>query len=145
MNTKGHKHSIFKSILWRVIGVIILGSVTYFFTRNWFITTTITFLHHGTFLIVFYLHERVWTKIRMVGKKRNIIKALFYEIILGMGIGGLIVFLVTESFPMVTQITGTYTVIKIITYFFYDRLFPEINEAIKPKQYQLSQFGCTRV
>ncbi len=121
-----HRESILKSILWRILGVIILGSVTYFFTHNWFITTTITLLHHGTFLIVFYLHERVWTKIKIIGKKRNIVKALFYEIILGMGLGGLIVFLVTGSFPLVTQITGSYTIIKIITYFFYDKLFPEI-------------------
>lgn len=123
---KGHKHSIFKSILWRIIGVFILGAVTYFFTHNWFITTTITLLHHGTFLIVFYLHERVWTKINIIGKKRNIIKALFYEIVLGMGLGGTIVYLVTGSFPFVTQITGTYTIIKIITYFFYDRLLSEV-------------------
>jgi len=126
MNIAKHQESILKSILWRIMGVFILGAVTYFFTHNWFITTTITFLHHGTFLIVFYLHERVWTKINMAGRKRNIIKALFYEIVLGMGLGGLIVFLVTKSFPMVTKITGTYTIIKIILYYFYDKLWPEI-------------------
>ena len=128
MNIAKHHESIFKSILWRIMGVVVLGAVTYFFTRNWFITTTITFLHHGTFLIVFYLHERVWTKIKMTGRKRNTIKAFIYEIILGMGLGGLIVFLVTGSFPMVTKITGTYTLIKIIMYYFYDKLFPEIKK-----------------
>ena len=127
MKEAKHKESVFKSVLWRELGVLILGTVVYLFTGNWFITTLITFLHHGTFLIVFYLHERVWVKVKSInGNRRNIIKALIYEIILGMGLGGTIVFLVTGSFPLVTQITGTYTVIKIITYYFYDKLFPEL-------------------
>jgi uncharacterized membrane protein len=123
---KGHKHSIFKSILWRILGVIILAAVTYFYTHNWITVGLVTIIHHATFLLVFYLHERVWTKIKLLGKKRNIIKALFYELVLGMGLGGLIVYLVTGSFARVTQITLTYTAIKIVTYFFYDRCFPEI-------------------
>ena len=126
MKKAKHKESILKSVLWRILGVFILGAVVYFFTGNWVITTLVTVLHHGTFLVVFYLHERVWVKISISGKKRNIIKALFYEIILGMGLGGTIVFLVTGSFPLVTQVTGTYTIIKIITYYFYDKLLPEI-------------------
>ena len=123
---QGHKHSILKSILWRVLGVFILGAVTYFFTQNWFITTAVTLVHHATFLVIFYLHERAWTRIEILGKKRNAIKAFIYEIILGMGIGGAIVYIFTGSFPAVTQITGTYTIIKIITYFFYDKLFTEV-------------------
>lgn len=123
---KGHKHSIFKSILWRIIGVIILALVTYFYTRNWITVGLVTIIHHATFLVVFYLHERIWTKIKLIGTARNIIKALFYEIVLGMGLGGTIVYLVTGSFMRVTQITITYTIIKIITYFIYDRCFPEV-------------------
>jgi len=129
MKEAKHRESAFKSVLWRIMGVFILGAVTYAFTHNWVITTTITFIHHATFLIVFYLHERAWIKIKGIqGKKRNIIKALIYEIILGMGIGGLIVFLVTGSFPLVTRITGTYTIIKIITYYFYDKYIPELKK-----------------
>ena len=129
MKIANNKESLFKSILWRILGVFILGTITYLFTGSWFITTLITFIHHATFLLVFYLHERVWIKITSIqGKKRQIIKALFYEIVLGMGLGGLIVFIISGSFPMVTKITGTYTVIKIITYYFYDKLFPEIKK-----------------
>ena len=122
---KGHKHSIFKSILWRIIGVIILAAVTYFYTHNWITVGLVTIIHHATFLVVFYLHELVWKKINIMGKKRNIIKALFYEIVLGMGIGGFIVLMVTGHWSSVGQITVTYTIIKIVTYFFYDRLLPE--------------------
>lgn len=63
------------------------------------------------------------------GRIRNICKALIYEIVLGMGLGGLIVYFYTSSFPTVTSITGTYTVIKIVLYVNYDRLWPEYKES----------------
>lgn len=119
-----NKSSALKSIIWRILGIFVLGAVTYFYTRKWITTTYITFVHHATFLVVFYLHERLWTRIKLQGKTRNIVKALVYEIILGMGLGGLIVYLFTGSFPTVTQITPTYTAIKLVMYFFFDRWWP---------------------
>jgi len=122
-----HKVSASKSFIWRVMGVFVLAIVTYFFTRHWVVTTKITFTHHAFFLVVFYLHERLWTHfITPIGKLRNIVKSIIYEIILGMGFGGLIVFFYTGSFPMVTRITITYTAIKLVMYYFYDRLWPEL-------------------
>jgi len=116
-----------KSIVWRIMGVFVLGAVTYFYTRHWVITTKITLVHHALFLIVFYLHERLWEWIKTLlknplGRWQNVIKSFTYEIILGMGFGGLIVYLFTGSFPMVTRITGTYTFIKLIMYYFYDQI-----------------------
>ncbi len=129
MEAVKHKTSMLKSLIWRIMGVIVLASVTYCFTRHLMITTKITFVHHAFFLVVFYLYERGWTHLKKpVGKLRNIVKGLIYEIILGMGFGGLIVYLFTQSFPMVTHITLTYTAIKIVMYFFYDRLWPEFKE-----------------
>lgn len=128
MKLRKVKHSIsaLKSFIWRVMGVFILAAVTYFFTRRWIITTKITITHHAFFLVVFYLHERAWTRFeKPTGKLRNTIKCFIYEIILGMGFGGLVVFFYTGSFPTVTRITGTYTVIKIIMYYFYDKIWPE--------------------
>jgi uncharacterized membrane protein len=118
---KDHANSALKSVVWRIIGVIILGIITYLFTRNWITTTAITFVHHAKFLVVFYLNERAWKKIKIQGKKRNIIKALFYEIILGMGIGGSIVLFFTGSWSAFTNITLVYTSIKIATFYIYDR------------------------
>lgn len=129
MKAVAHKVSALKSFIWRVMGVFVLAGVTYYFTRHLVITTKITITHHAFFLFVFYAHERVWTHLRNpVGKTRNLVKSFIYEIILGMGFGGLIVYLYTGSFPMVTKVTGTYTVIKIIMYFIYDRLWPEFKE-----------------
>ena len=129
MQAVKRKVSALKSIVWRIMGVFVLGAVTFAFTRNWVITTKITIVHHVFFLFVFYLHERIWTHIkRLTGKSRNIIKSIIYEIFLGMGFGGLIVFTFTGSFPTVTQVTGTYTAIKLIMYYFYDKLWPEFKQ-----------------
>ena len=119
-----HQRSISKSVIWRILGVLILTTIVYFFTGNWIITGLVAAIHHGTFLLVFYLHERIWFKIKNItGRLRRIIKAFTYEVILGMGIGGLIVLLVTGRWSAVTQITITYTIIKIITYYFYERIW----------------------
>lgn len=123
MEITSHVNSFLKSLVWRILGVLVLGTITYIFTHSWFITTAITLIHHATFLLVFYLHERLWKRIPMQGAKRNIIKALVYEIILGMGIGGLIVLIITGRWSAVTQITLTYTAVKLVMYYFYDRIW----------------------
>ncbi len=129
MKAVKHRTSFLKSLCWRILGVFTLAAVTYFFTRNWIITTKITVVHHVFFLFVFYLHERAWIRCKSItGRKRNIVKSILYEIFLGMGFGGLIVFLFTSSFPTVTQVTGTYTIIRIVSYYFYDRAWPELEE-----------------
>ena len=114
-----HKKSVLKSIIWRILGVIVLASVVYFYTRQWITTGLITLIHHGTFLLVFYLHERAWLKIKT--KFRSVLKAFTYEIILGMGLGGLIVLLVTGEWSRVTEITITYTALKLVMYYFYEK------------------------
>ena len=118
-----HKRSILKSVIWRILGVIILASITYAFTRSLITTSIVTFIHHATFLLVFYLHERFWLKIKLEGRRRKVIKALVYEVILGMGIGGFIVLMVTGSWSRVSEITLTYTAVKLITYYIYETLW----------------------
>ena len=122
--TKSKLSSASKSIVWRVMGVVVKALITYAFTRNWIVTTQITIVHHGVFLVVFYLHERAWYRYQKdIGKWRNVIKAFTYEIILGMGIGGLIIYLFTQSWTQVTYQTLTYTAIKLVMYYFYDRIW----------------------
>ena len=61
MDTK--KRSVVKSITWRVIGVIILGIISYLITGNWKEMTIITLLFHGIRLIMYYYHERLWERV----------------------------------------------------------------------------------
>ena len=96
--------------------MIILAAITYAFTRSWIQTGLITFIHHGIFLVVFYLHERIWFKFELKGLKRKIAKMFTYETLCGNIILGIITYLVTGSWKAMTAITLTYIGIKHIVY-----------------------------
>ena len=121
MKQNSHRKSMLKSVIWRLLGIFVLAIVTYIFTRSLIQTGLITFLHHGAFLIIYYLHERVWFRIhRIQGKKRRMLRAFTYEIILGHCVLGLITLLVTGSWTKVTLITITYIENKLWIYLVYD-------------------------
>jgi uncharacterized membrane protein len=115
--------SLVKSLIWRIIGVFVYATIFYLFTKQWGITIAGTLIHHTTFLIVFYLHERFWIKLK---KNNHWLKPFTYEIVLGMGLGGLIVFFLTGSWKSVTEITLTYTAVKLVLYFLYDKVWSKI-------------------
>ena len=113
-----HGRSVTKSIIWRVLGVLILGAVTFAYTNQWVQTTAITFLHHGIFLFVFYAHERMWLKFSWPENLtwRSIAKMFTYETVCGNIILGLITYFVTGSWKAMTAITLTYIGIKHFIY-----------------------------
>ena len=124
-----HKRSVVKSIIWRLMGIVILGGVTYGFTRNWIQTTGITFVYHGMFLIIYYLHDRLWivitSKAPSFDKSQIFFRPLTYELILGHMILGLISLAVTRSWITMSLITFTYIWNKIWIYFVYDWIWRE--------------------
>jgi uncharacterized membrane protein len=65
-----HKRSWTKSITWRVVGVFILGGITWAFTRDAVAVTGITLTFHSIRLILYYWHERLWERIAW-GKKKH--------------------------------------------------------------------------
>lgn len=115
-----HKKSMLKSLVWRIIGVFWLAGITWLFTRNWITVSTITFIHHAVFLVVFYLHERAWVHSKMRPRIKYAVKALTYEIILGNVILGLITYSITGDVKQMSAITLTYIQSKLVLYFFYD-------------------------
>jgi len=120
--------SIIKSIIWRILGVIILAGITYFYTRKLITTSLITIIHHGTFLIVFYIHERLWLKSKYPKSilKRSIFKCLTYETFCGNVILGTITYLITGSWKQMTNITITYIGFKHICYIFNEFIWKRI-------------------
>lgn len=99
MNEEKHYRSISKSIIWRIVGILILATITYIYTRSWIQTSLVTVLHHGIFLFVFYAHERAWLKVKRVSslRWRSIFKMFTYETLCGNIILGIITFAVTGS------------------------------------------------
>lgn len=58
-----HKRSVAKSVIWRVIGVILLAIIAYLVTKSGGKMAVITVLFHLIGLAIYYLHERIWQKI----------------------------------------------------------------------------------
>jgi uncharacterized membrane protein len=52
-----------KSITWRLIGIVVLGAISYAVTRDAKAMTTITLMFHGIRLIMYYWHERIWERL----------------------------------------------------------------------------------
>ena len=61
MDTK--KRSWVKSIVWRLIGIVLLGLISYLVTSDWKEMSIITVLFHGIRVILYYYHERAWEHI----------------------------------------------------------------------------------
>ncbi len=114
------KKSMMKSTVWRIIGVCWLAGITWLFTKNWVQTSITTFIHHGVFLVVFYLHERVWVRSKIRPKLKYVVKAFTYEVILGNIILGLITYFIIGDVQKITSITLIYIQSKLVLYFFYD-------------------------
>ncbi len=121
-----------KSAIWRVVGVLVLGGVTYFYTRHWVQTSLITVLHHGIFLFVFWAHERLWLKCKFPTATiwRSVCKMFTYETLCGNIILGTISYFVTGSWKQMTQITITYIAIKHVIYIFNEFIWKNIKWGI---------------
>jgi uncharacterized membrane protein len=125
--------SAVKSVIWRIMGVLILGTVTYAYTRHWVQTSIITILHHGVFLIVFYFHERMWLKLKWPTSMlwRSIAKMFTYETLCGNIILGLITYFVTGNVNQMTAITLTYIGIKHVVYVWNEFVWRKIKLGLR--------------
>lgn len=122
-----HIRSSSKSIIWRIVGIFILGIVTYAYTRRWVQTGLITFIHHAVFLLVFYLHERIWLKMKWGSLlQRSIFKMFTYETLCGNIILGIITYAVTGNMKQMTAITLTYIGIKHLVYVWNEFIWDKI-------------------
>jgi len=126
--TEKHIRSIVRSIIWRLLGVAVLAIITYAITRSWIQTGLITVIHHASFLIIYYVHERVWCRnTSCKGRKRKILRAFTYEIILGHLVLGTITLLVTGSWLSVSLVTIIYIENKLWIYYLYDYVWDRIS------------------
>lgn len=118
-----NKSSMWKSLVWRIMGVFWLAGITWIFTHDLITVSLITFIHHGLFLFIYYLHERAWLQSKIDLKYKAAIKAFTYEIILGNVVLGFVTYMCTGSGKTMTAITLTYTLSKVLLYYCYDRVW----------------------
>lgn len=58
-----HKRSWVKSLIWRIIGIFLLGAIAYAVTDNWEQVSLITLIFHGMRVVLYYIHERLWDQV----------------------------------------------------------------------------------
>lgn len=63
MALETHTRAWVKSIVWRILGIAILGIISWFATRSWKEMTMITLFFHSIRITLYYFHERVWERI----------------------------------------------------------------------------------
>ena len=59
-----HSRAWIKSIVWRILGVLILGSISWIITKSWKEMSLITIVFHSIRVILYYFHERIWERIK---------------------------------------------------------------------------------
>jgi len=121
------KRSALKSLIWRIVGVIILALITYGYTGNMITTGLVTVIHHTVFLAVYYFHERIWLKIKIDDMFwRSIAKMFTYETLCGNIILGTITWCITGDWKQMTAITLTYIGIKHVIYVWNEFIWRKI-------------------
>lgn len=123
-----HVRSMSKGIIWRIISFITLAIITYIFTGNLTEVTLITTISTVVFLFVFFIHERIWQKIRRPQGKlaRSIAKMFTYITVTGVIIMSTITYLVTGDVQITTNVTLTYIILKHIMYVFNELIWDKI-------------------
>jgi len=56
--------SLVKAISWRVVALVVLGTVSYIVTGTWEETTLITAIYSVLQIFIYFLHERGWDLIK---------------------------------------------------------------------------------
>ena len=109
-----------KSIVWRLLGVLVLWIISLIFTGSIPQATGITFVHHAVFLFIYWGHERLWLrKDPFTGKA--IIKAFTYEIAIAIPILTMISLIFTGDPWRALAISINYTVLKLILYVIFEK------------------------
>lgn len=124
-NGVGNGESFIKGLVWRVTGIIWLLALTYLLTKNTAIAAGVAISHHTTCVFTYYLHERIWTRVKWaLGKKRrSVIKSITYEIITCHIMLGLISWFFTHEAQQMALIPIIYVNSRIVMYYFYERIW----------------------
>ncbi len=58
------KRSLVKSIVWRIICIVVSIFTTIFLTGRWDLAVAIGTLYNAITMILYYFHERIWNRIK---------------------------------------------------------------------------------
>ena len=125
-----YKRHIAKTITWRTIGTMDTILLSWFVTGNPFTGMKIGFSEVVTKMILYYLHERVWFKMKISeSRKRHLIKTFSWRFI-GTLDTIILSWIISGNPIMGLKIGGFEVVTKMILYCVHERAWYKINFGI---------------
>ncbi len=132
------KRHIAKTLTWRVVGTIDTIILGWFFSGNLSTGLSIGFAELGTKMILYFLHERIWFKVRVFreasSRIRHILKTITWRFI-GTMDTMFLGWLISGSAEVGLSIGGLELFTKMILYYLHERAWyksdygiPERNE-----------------
>ena len=125
-----YKRHIAKTITWRTIGTMDTILLSWFVTGNPFTGMKIGFSEVVTKMILYYLHERVWFKMKISeSRKIHLIKTFSWRFI-GTLDTIILSWIISGNPIMGLKIGGFEVVTKMILYYVHERAWYKINFGI---------------
>ena len=127
--------SLIKGLTWRVIATSDTIFLSWFFTGNITAAVTIGVLELATKTFIYYVHERIWTRIvrawrkkgsKKVFKRTSLIKALTWRVFASLDTT-LLAFIVTGDILAAVSIGGVEVFTKLFFYYIHERLWTRVS------------------
>lgn len=137
--SKSYRRHIAKTITWRVIGTIDTILLSWLISGDPYTGLQIGFAEVITKMLLYYLHERVWFKIRSGvtqngdSRKRHIAKTITWRIV--GTIDTMVLAWLISGDPMIgLQVGAAEVVTKMILYYFHERAWYKLDYGLKSRK-----------
>ena len=134
MRDHSRKRHIAKTFTWRAVGTLDTIVISWIITGNPMTGMQIGLFEVVTKMLLYYLHERLWFRIRLVeSQKRHILKTFSWRLI-GPLDTILLSWVITGN-PMTGVKIGTVEVItKMVLYYLHERMWYNLNYGLGPRR-----------
>lgn len=128
-----NKRHLLKTITWRIVGTLDTITIGYFISGSIEDGLQIGFAELFTKMLLYYLHERVWYKLRIfkegVSKVRHVLKTITWRLI-GTLDTIILSWWITGDASVGLAIGGIEVVSKLILYYLHERAWYRTNYGI---------------
>lgn len=133
MKDNTHKRHIAKAITWRIVGTVDTILLSWFISGNPFTGLKIGFAEVITKMALYYLHERVWFKVKLGvkkngddSKKRHLAKTVSWRVV-GTLDTMVLAWIITGNPVTGVQIGIAEVITKMILYYLHERTWYKID------------------
>lgn len=134
MGKVSYKRHLAKTITWRTVGTLDTILLSWIITGNPLTGIKIGLSEVLTKMFLYYLHERVWSKIDIrESQKRHLLKTIFWRI-LGTLDTIILSWIITQN-PLTGLKIGTFEIItKMMLYYLHERAWYKINYGLNERK-----------